>query len=114
MKHLLSFTSNSGEKPGTSCIFPGRTLSNNSMNEDSLALTSMYERIDDSWTPEAVGKDVGKINYLYSLANTYNSKGNDWYSLTGDTVSEYDQLCKLQFPDTWKQHPVWKQLFMKR
>ena len=41
MKHLLSFTSNSGEKPGTSCIFPGRTLSNNSKNEDSLTLTSM-------------------------------------------------------------------------
>ena len=74
------------------------------MNEDSLALTSMCKRIDNSWTPEAVSKDVGKINYLYSLANTYNSIGNDWYSLTGDTVSEYDQLRKLQFPDSLNIH----------
>ena len=26
MKHLLSFTSNSGKKPGSQCIFPGRSF----------------------------------------------------------------------------------------
>ena len=70
MKHLLSFTSNSGKQPGSKCIFPGQSLSNTTLSEDSLSLTAMFERIDDTWTPEAVTKDIGKINFLFSLANS--------------------------------------------
>ena len=86
MKHLLSFTSNSGKQPGSKCIFPGRSLSNTTLNEDSLSLTAMFERIDDTWTPEAVTKDIGKVNYLFSLANSFNSIGFDWFFKRCDLV----------------------------
>ena len=104
MKHLLSFTSNSSKQPGSKCIFPGRSLSNNTLNDDSLSLTAMFERIDDTWTPEAVSKDIGKINFLFSLANSFNSIGFDWMTSSANAVNEFDQLQKLIFPDSLNGH----------
>ena len=48
LKHLVSFTSDSDSVPGTNCNFTGRALNGNTMREDSNALVSMIEKIDDS------------------------------------------------------------------
>ena len=74
------------------------------MSEDSLSLTAMFERIDDTWTPEVVSKDIGKINFLFSLANSFNSIGFDWMTSSSNAVNEYDQLQKLVFPDSLNGH----------
>ena len=102
LKHLVSFTSDSDSVPGTNCNFTGRALNGNTMGEDSNALLSMIGKIDDTWTLEAVTKDIAKVNFLYSLANTYNSIGYDWHDIASATVgvSEYDQLRKLSFLDS--------------
>ena len=104
LKHLVSFASDSDSVPGTNCNFTGRALNGNTMREDSNALVSMIGKIDDTWTLEAVLADVAKINFLYSLANMYNSIGYDWHDIASATVSEYDQLRKLSFPDSLHGH----------
>ena len=88
LKHLVSFTSDSDSAPGTNCNFTGRALNGNTMGEDSNALLSMIGKIDDSWTLEAVTKDIAKVNFLYSLANTFNLIGYDWHNIASATVSE--------------------------
>ena len=104
LKHLHSFASDSTDTPSTQCSFSGRVLSNTTMTEDSTALSNMIAKIDDIWTAEAVNKDIAKINYLYSLANTYNSIGFDWFSISSASVSEFDQLRRLSFPDSLNGH----------
>ena len=85
LKHLVSFTSDSDSVPGTNCNFTGRALNGNTMREDSNALVSMIEKIDDSWTLEAVTADIAKVNFLYSLANMFNSIGYDWHDIASAT-----------------------------
>ena len=45
----------------------------------------MIEKIDDSWTLEAVTADIAKVNFLYSLANMFNSIGYDWHDIASAT-----------------------------
>ena len=104
MKHLVSFTSDSDKVPSTSCNFTGKVLTSNNMVEDSSVLVSMIDKIDDTWTVETVTKDIAKLNFLYSIANTYNSIGFEWNQITAASVSEYDQLRKLDFPDNLHGH----------
>ena len=64
----------------------------------------MKEKIDDSWTLEAVTKDISKVNFLYSLAIVYSSIGYDWHEIASAMVSKYDQLRKLSFMDSLHGH----------
>ena len=104
LKLFLSYTSDNDKLPGTGCNFTGKVLTASNMVDDSSTLVNMIEKIDDSWTVEVVNKEIARLNFLYTLANAYNSVGFDWSQLAASSVSEYDQLRKLEFPDALHGH----------
>ena len=102
MKHLVSFTSDSNKVPRTSCNFTGKVLTSNNMVEDSSALVNMIEKIYDTWTVEAVTKDIAKLNFMYSIANAYNSIGFEWNQVTAASWTSRD--CSLSGTSSFRKY----------